>query len=77
MNEQQLLEKGYRKYYGEKIDVFYNRDMCVHAAQCIRGNADVFNVNRRPWIMPDAADANELAQIIDRCPARALLYILK
>jgi len=77
MSEQELLEAGYKKYIGEKMNVFFKREMCQHAAECIRGNGDVFNVNRRPWIMPNEAEAGELAKIIDRCPSKALQYIKK
>lgn len=77
MNEQELLENGYKKYSGEKIDVFFNKDICVHAAECLRGNSDVFKIGRRPWVLPDAADPDEVARIVDKCPAQALAYIKK
>ncbi len=77
MNEKELLEQGYREYSGEKIDVFFKREICEHAAECVKGNGEVFDVERRPWIMADAADADEVAAIIDRCPSKALKYIKK
>lgn len=77
MREKELLETGYKKYTGEKIDVFYNKDICTHAGECVKGNGDVFEVGRRPWVMPDAAEANEVAEVIDRCPSKALQYITK
>jgi uncharacterized Fe-S cluster protein YjdI len=40
----------------------------------LRGQPDVFNLNRRPWILPDPAEADELAEVVRRCPSGALLY---
>ncbi|WP_107839399.1 (4Fe-4S)-binding protein [Metasolibacillus meyeri] len=77
MTEQQLLNARYRKYSGEKIDVFYSRDLCQHVGNCVKGSKDVFNPKRKPWVIADAKSANEVARIIDTCPKKALQYILK
>jgi hypothetical protein len=29
-------------YKGQKITVFYNKELCAHAAQCVAGSPDVF-----------------------------------
>lgn len=77
MTEQQLLEQGYRKYEGEKIDVFYDITLCKHAGKCVKGSLDVFNPKRKPWILPNAKQASEVASIIETCPTKALQYVLK
>lgn len=77
MTEQELLESGYRKYSGETIDVFYDTSKCVHAGKCVRGNGEVFQVKRKPWIVADNAPTNEVAQVVDSCPSGALKYIRK
>ncbi|MER2000739.1 MAG: (4Fe-4S)-binding protein [Lysinibacillus sp.] len=76
MAEQTLNQQGYKKYEGNAIDVFYNIELCVHAGKCVKGSVDVFNPKRKPWVMPDAKAAQEVANIIDTCPAKALQYIL-
>ena len=30
VTEEQLLKESYRKYTGEGIDIFYNKDICEH-----------------------------------------------
>lgn len=75
MNEKELLDNGFRKYRGEKIDVFFNKDTCIHSGNCVTGNADVFDTKRRPWILADGADADEVARVIGTCPSGALKYI--
>lgn len=78
MDENELLEKGYKKYSGEEIDVFFNKELCIHSARCVRGNRQVFNVNKKPWIFPDGEpEADKLAKLIDTCPNGALKYIKK
>ncbi len=77
MTEQALKENGYRKYEGNDIDVFYNIDLCVHAGKCVKGSVDVFNPKRKPWVMPDEKAAEQVAAIIETCPAKALQYIIK
>ena len=40
------------------------------------GNGKVFEVGRRPWVDLSQAPATEIADIIDRCPSKALQYEL-
>lgn len=41
VNEEELLAQGYRKYHGEGIDIYYNKDICAHIGNCVRGNPDI------------------------------------
>jgi uncharacterized Fe-S cluster protein YjdI/CDGSH-type Zn-finger protein len=66
---------GVRKAYrGQDIEVTFDLDICVHIGECLRGQREVFQLNRRPWILPDMAGADEVAEVIRRCPSGALLY---
>lgn len=75
--EELLLAKGYRKYTGEEIDIYYNKDICAHVGNCVRGNSAVFEVGRRPWIIPDNGDAKGDARVINTCPTGALKFVRK
>lgn len=77
MNKDDLLEKGYRRYRGTELDVYYNIAMCQHAAVCVRGSSKVFDKDRKPWINPDGETADIVKNLIDRCPSHALLYLEK
>jgi uncharacterized Fe-S cluster protein YjdI/CDGSH-type Zn-finger protein len=69
------MVKCVRKVYrGRDIEVSFDLDICVHIGECLRGQPEVFDLNRRPWILPDMADADEVAEIVQRCPSGALLY---
>ncbi|MDR2114585.1 MAG: (4Fe-4S)-binding protein [Bifidobacteriaceae bacterium] len=63
-----------KEYYGEQITVGFDIDRCLHAAVCVRSIPAVFDTKRRPWVLPDAGDAKEIAAVIDRCPSGALSY---
>lgn len=72
VTEEQLLKEGYRKYTGEGIDIFYNKDICEHIGNCVRGNPEVFEVGRKPWIIPDNGSVENDMIVVDSCPSGAL-----
>jgi uncharacterized Fe-S cluster protein YjdI/CDGSH-type Zn-finger protein len=61
-------------YRGRDIEVSFDLDICIHVGECLRGQPQVFELKRRPWTLPDAAGADEVAEIVRRCPSGALLY---
>src|SRR3982074_2315646 len=66
---------GVRKVYrGRDIEVSFDLDICIHIGECLRGQPDVFQLDRRPWILSDLARADEVAEVVRRCPSGALLY---
>ena len=60
-----------RTYRGEAIEVSFDLDLCVHVGECLRRAPEVFELRRRPWIVPDASDASEVAAVVERCPSGA------
>ena len=75
--KENLISQGYKAYENDEIMVFWKPDLCEHATECIRGNNNVFDVSRRPWVDLSQAPASEIAEIIDKCPSEALKYALK
>jgi uncharacterized Fe-S cluster protein YjdI/CDGSH-type Zn-finger protein len=61
-------------YRGRDIEVSFDLDLCVHIGECLRGHKGVFDLQRRPWLLPDEAEADLVAEIVERCPSGALLY---
>ena len=51
------------------MDIYYNAQICEHAGECVRGNAAVWEVGRRPWIIPDNGEKIDNQAIINRCPS--------
>jgi uncharacterized Fe-S cluster protein YjdI len=71
MNEKILV------YDGDEITVQYSVTRCIHAAECVRGLPAVFDPDRRPWIDPNAASAEEIVAVVQRCPTGALHFTRK
>lgn len=63
-----------KEYSAPDIVVRFDTKRCIHAAECVHGLPAVFDAERRPWIVPDAASADELAKVIEACPSGALTY---
>jgi CDGSH-type Zn-finger protein len=49
----------------------------MHFAECVRGLPRVFDVKKRPWIQPENASAEQVAEVVRRCPSGALHYRLE
>ena len=63
-----------KSYRGETIEVSFDLDLCTHIGECLRRSPEVFQLRRRPWVLPDKSNADELAKVIERCPSGALQY---
>jgi uncharacterized Fe-S cluster protein YjdI/CDGSH-type Zn-finger protein len=61
-------------YRGSAIEVTFDLDLCTHIGECLRRSPEVFQLRRRPWVLPDASSADDLARVIERCPSGALQY---
>jgi len=68
------MSKKIHEYEGQNILVTYDVGRCIHAAECVKGSPAVFDPDKKPWVDPDAAGADEVAETIHRCPTGALQY---
>jgi uncharacterized Fe-S cluster protein YjdI len=59
-------------YSTPEIEVSWDPDVCIHAAECVRGAPRVFNPRRRPWIELQHEPAERILEVIARCPSGAL-----
>jgi len=64
-----------RVYAGGSIEVHWEPRLCIHVRNCVRNLAAVFDADRRPWVEPDAADADAVAAAIETCPTGALHFV--
>lgn len=63
-----------RPYTAPGVRDFYDRGRCLHFAECM---PQVFDVEKRPWIQPENASAEQVAEVVRRCPSGALHYRLE
>lgn len=61
-----------KEYRGSGVVVGFDSALCIHAAECVRGLPQVFNPEARPWIQPDKAAAQQIIDVVARCPSGAL-----
>ena len=61
-------------FASKEITVTWSKRRCIHAADCVRGNPDVFEPGRKPWIVPEHDRADEVARIVRTCPTGALHF---
>ncbi|WP_432084626.1 (4Fe-4S)-binding protein [Streptomyces sp. WAC 04229] len=69
-------ESAQKAYRTESITVTFEAGRCLHAAECVGGLPEVFDPAQRPWIQPERATAERLAEVVRRCPSGALQYEL-
>lgn len=62
------------EYRGAAVDVTFDGARCLGVRACVEGLPDVFDPDRRPWVDPDAADADAVRDVVERCPTGALTH---
>jgi len=67
---------AYRPYKGDNITILYNTGICCHDGSCTRLLPNVFNPDRKPWILPNEASVEEIIHAIKTCPSGALRYCI-
>jgi uncharacterized Fe-S cluster protein YjdI/CDGSH-type Zn-finger protein len=70
-----VFAKLTREYSTEKIRVQWYARRCIHSAACIRALPQVFNPAQRPWVTPENADADAVANAVLQCPTGALQFV--
>lgn len=68
------MDDKLHRFENDAIAVTWSRRRCIHAAECVFGLPTVFEPGRRPWIDPDGASADAVADVVRRCPTGALHY---
>ncbi len=64
-----------KTYRTNEIAVTFEPRLCIHSAICLKALPAVFDVHARPWVAPDQAGADEIAEAVRLCPSGALSYV--
>lgn len=64
-------------YSGNKVDVKWDEQLCIHIAECGRAKGELFINGRKPWCQPDLVETDETIDVVERCPSGALIYNIK
>jgi len=69
-----MPRKKIHDYESPEIVVRFEPKRCIHAEECIHGLPAVFDRHGRPWIEPGKGSADEIAEVVLRCPTGALRF---
>jgi uncharacterized Fe-S cluster protein YjdI len=61
-----------KDYESDDVVVSFDPGRCIHARECVKGLPAVFDIEKRPWIQPRNASADEVVAVVSRCPTGAL-----
>ena len=68
------MTKRIQHYRSDEVEVSFDPNLCIHAARCLAGHPDVFDVRRKQWIKPELGSVDDIVPVIERCPSGALQY---
>jgi uncharacterized Fe-S cluster protein YjdI len=55
------------------LQVTWNKDVCIHSANCVKTLPQVFKVEQGKFVIdPSAADDNQVRAVVAACPSHAL-----
>lgn len=60
------------RYESDGAVVTYDAKRCIHAKECVHGLPEVFDPSKRPWVQPEGASQDRLAEVVRACPTGAL-----
>ena len=69
-----MSDREIHTYSGKDIDVFWDEHLCIHIAECLKAEGDMFNLDRFPWCQPDIVSVEKAMEIVERCPTGSLFY---
>ena len=68
------MSKKIHTYPGKEVDVQWDGRLCIHIGECGRAAGDLFEGGRQPWCQPDVTTADDVVDVVNRCPTGALTY---
>lgn len=63
-----------RRYSNGTITVVWQPAECIHAGRCFTTLRRVFDPSRRPWVDMAGAETEEIIDVVESCPTRALTF---
>ena len=65
-------DKNKFDYGGDSAQVHWDGKLCIHYGECGRAQGHLFVNGRTPWCQPDLSGADEIREVVLRCPTGAL-----
>lgn len=69
------MSNDVEEYRGKRALIRFEGKRCIHSRGCVLGRPDVFMPNTEgPWIKPDNASPEQIAELAHDCPSGAITY---
>lgn len=65
-----------KEYTNGEVTIVWQSGKCIHSANCVKNNPDVFKPAAKPWITPEGSTTEKIIETINKCPSGALTYYL-
>jgi len=63
-----------KEYTNGEVTIVWQSGKCIHSANCVKNNPDVFHPKEKPWIKIDASSTEKIINTINKCPSGALSF---
>jgi uncharacterized Fe-S cluster protein YjdI len=65
-----------KHYTNGELTIAWKPTKCIHAAECVKALPKVYDPERKPWIVAEGANTQDLKDQIAKCPSGALSYFM-
>ena len=65
-----------KEYSNGEVTIVWKNNLCIHSANCVKNNPDVFKPKEKPWITPENSTTEKIIETVKKCPSGALTYYL-
>jgi uncharacterized Fe-S cluster protein YjdI len=63
-----------KEYTNGEVTIVWQNSKCIHSANCVKYNPDVFKPKEKPWINPENSSTEKIIETVNKCPSGALTY---
>ena len=63
-----------KEYTNGEVTVVWQSGKCIHSANCVRNNPEVFQPKEKPWIKIEGSSTEKIIETVNKCPSGALTY---
>jgi uncharacterized Fe-S cluster protein YjdI len=63
-----------KEYTNGEVTVVWQSGKCIHSANCVRNNPDVFQPKEKPWIKIDGSSTDKIIETVQKCPSGTLTF---
>lgn len=63
-----------KEYTNGEVTIVWQSGKCIHSANCVKNNPDVFHPKEQPWITPNNSTTEKIIETVQKCPSGALTF---